>query len=52
MTAKDGMKLDTNFADYIDRVTIADVRRVAKTYLAHAAISTVGPAADVRGIGE
>jgi zinc protease len=43
---KDGMKLDTDFAEYIDAVTIADVQRVAKKYLAYPAISTVEPTPD------
>ena len=44
MCATDGAKLDTNYAEYINAVTAADVVRVAKAYFNHPGISVLEPA--------
>jgi len=43
LSAPDGYKLDTDYNQYINAVTAADVQRVALKYFSHAAISTVEP---------
>ena len=43
MSSPDGYKLDTDYAKYIDAVTLADVQRVAAKYFVHPIISTVEP---------
>ena len=43
LTGPDGYTLDTEFANYINAVTAADVQRVAKKYFAHPVLSTVEP---------
>lgn len=47
LSAPDGYKLDTDYANYINAVTAADVQRVAAKYFAHPVISTVEP--DAKG---
>ena len=36
-------RLDTNYAQYINAVTVADVQRVAAKYFVHPVISTIEP---------
>ena len=43
LSAPDGYKLDTGYAQNINAVTAADVLRVATTYFAHSVTSTVEP---------
>ena len=43
LSAPDGYKLDTDYAQGISAVTAADVQRVANKYLVHPVISTVEP---------
>ena len=43
LSSRDGYKLDTDYARYINAVTIADVQRVAAKYFVHPVISTVEP---------
>jgi zinc protease len=45
LSAPNGYKLDTDYANYINAVTAADVQRVANKYLVHPVISTVEPGA-------
>ncbi len=43
LSAPDGYKLDTDYAQHIKAVTAADVQRVANTYFVHPVTSTVEP---------
>jgi len=43
LSATDGAKLDTNYADYINAVTAKDIQRVAKTYFIHPGVSVLEP---------
>ena len=43
LSARDGYKLDTDYAKYINAVTAADVQRVAAKYFVHPVVSTVEP---------
>ncbi len=43
LSSPDGYRLDTDYAQYINAVTIADVQRVAAKYFAHPVVSTVEP---------
>lgn len=45
LSSPDGYKQDTDYAHYIQAVTIADVQRVARKYFVHPVISTVEPEA-------
>ena len=49
LSSRDGYKLDTDYARYVNAVTSADVQRVAAKYLVHPVISTVEP--DPRVVG-
>ena len=48
LSSQDGYKLDTDYAQYVNAVTVADVQRVAAKYLVHPVISTVEPDAKTR----
>lgn len=43
LSAPDGYKLDTDYAQHIKAITAADVQRVANTYFVHPVTSTVEP---------
>ena len=43
LSSPDGYKRDTDYAGYINAVTIADVQRVAAKYFVHPVVSTVEP---------
>lgn len=43
LSSPDGYKLDTDYAHYVNGVTLADVQRVAVKYFVHPIISTVEP---------
>lgn len=50
LTASDGARLDTNFADYVNAVTVADIQRVAKKFFVHPAISVLEPPTGSEGM--
>ena len=45
LSATDGAKLDTNYAEYINAVTAQDVQRVAKMFFIHPGVSVLEPSA-------
>lgn len=49
LSATDGAKLDTNYGDYINAVTIDDVQRVVRKYFIHPAVSVLEPSSGAEG---